>query len=143
MMSMYIDTSGMAKPNPAHDRPAILEQMAQLQSMERGTLSEEYRERPDGVGGTVRLGPYFKHQVWEAGANQSRRVPAEEVPALRQDLANHQHFAELAQDYVELTVQETRARRARAKAGADPEAKKNSRNKARTKTSAKPKPSSS
>ncbi len=133
----------MTKPDPAHDRPALLQQMAQLQSMERGTLSEEYRERPDGAGGTVRLGPYFKHQVWEAGANQSRRVPAEEVPALRQDLENHQRFAALAEAYAELTVQETRTRRAQVKAGADPEAKKNSRNKVRTKTSAKPKPSSS
>ena|SRR6185295_4082891 len=133
----------MTKPNPAQDRSAILQQMAQLHSMERGTLSEEYRERPDGAGGTVRRGPYFKHQVWEAGANQSRRVPAEEVPELRQDLENRQRFAELAEFYVELSVQETRSRRGRAKAGADPEAKKNSRSKARTKTSAKPRPSSS
>jgi hypothetical protein len=111
--------------------------------MERGTLSEEYRERPDGAGGTVRLGPYFKHQVWEAGANQSRRVPAEEVPELRQDLENHQRFADLAEAYVDLAVQETRTRRGRAKAGADPEAKKNSRRKLPRKASAKPKPSSS
>jgi len=110
--------------------------------MERGTLSEEYRERSDGGGGTVRLGPYFKHQVWEAGTNQSRRVPAEEVPELRQDLANHQRFTELAESYVDLAVQETRTRRGRIKAGADPEAKKNSRRTARTNASAKPKPSS-
>jgi hypothetical protein len=127
----------------APDRSALLQQMAQLSSMERGTLSEEYRERPDGAGGTVRLGPYFKHQVWEAGANQSRRVPAEEVPALREDLANHQRFTALADALVEQTVQETRARRAAARPGADPEAKKNSRRTARTKASAKPKPSSS
>ena len=133
----------MSKPAPPHDRAALLQQMAQLSSMERGTLSEEYRERPDGAGGTVRLGPYFKHQVWEAGANQSRRVPVEEVPALRQDLENHQHFAALAEAYMELSVQETRTRRAAAKAGADPEAKKNSRSKASTKASRKPKPSSS
>ena len=133
----------MSKPAPPHDRAALLQQMAQLSSMERGTLSEEYRERPDGAGGTVRLGPYFKHQVWEAGTNQSRRVPVEEVPALRQDLENHQHFAALAEAYMELSVQETRTRRAAAKAGADPEAKKNSRRKASTKASRKPKPSSS
>jgi mannitol-1-phosphate/altronate dehydrogenase len=110
--------------------------------MERGTLSEEYRERPDGAGGTVRLGPYCKHQVWEAGANRSRRVPAEEVPELRQDLENHRRFSELAEAYVEVSVQETRTRRGATKAGADPEAKKNSKNKARRRTSAKPKPSS-
>ena len=132
----------MPKHDPPQKRAALLEQMAQLDSMERGTLSEEYRERPDGTGGTVRLGPYFKHQVWEAGANQSRRVPTEEVPALRQDLENHRRFTALAEALVEETVQQTRARRGRAQAGADPEAKKNSRSKARTKTSGKPKPSS-
>jgi hypothetical protein len=133
----------MTQHDPPHDRPAILQQMAQLQSMERGTLSEEYREHPDGSGGKVRLGPYFKHQVWEAGANKSRRIPAEEVPQLRQDLDNHQRFAELAEAYVELTVEQTRTRRAQAKAGADPDAKKNSRSKSTPKASAKPKPSSS
>jgi hypothetical protein len=133
----------MPKHDPPRDRSELLQQMAQVHSMERGTLSEEYRERPDGAGGTVRLGPYFKHQVWEAGANQSRRVPAEEVPELRQDLENHQRFADLADAYVERCVQETRTKRARAKAGTDPEAKKNSRRKSTTKASAKPKPSSS
>jgi hypothetical protein len=133
----------MPKPTPSLDRPAILQQMAQLQSMERGTLSEEYREHPDGSGGSVRLGPYFKHQVWEARSNRSRRVPAEEVPQLRQDLENHKRFTELADSYVELTVEQTRAKRSQAKAGADPDAKKNSRSKSTPKASAKPKPSSS
>ena len=133
----------MPKHDPARERSALLQQMAQVHSMERGTLSEEYRERPDGAGGTVRLGPYFKHQVWESGGNQSRRVPAEEVPALRQDLENHQRFAALAEAYVDLTVQDTRTRRGRANAGADPEAKKNSRRKSSRKASVKPKLSSS
>lgn len=132
----------MAKLDPACARAALLEQMAQLTSMERGTLSEEYRERPDGAGGTVRLGPYFKCQVWEAGVNRSRRVPAEEVPALREDLENHRRFTALAGAFVESAVQETRSRRGRIAAGADPEAKKNFRRTARTKASAKPKPSS-
>jgi len=132
----------MPKPNPISDRSVLLRQMAELHSMERGTLSEEFRERPDGAGGVVRLGPYFKHQVWEAGGNKSRRVPPEDVPRLREDLQNHQRFAELADSYVELTVAQTRAKRAQAKAGAEPESKKNSRRKSTPKASAKPKPSS-
>ncbi len=132
----------MPQSTPSPDRSAILQQMAKLESMERGTLSEEYREHPDGSGGTVRLGPYFKHQVWEGGSNKSRRVPAAEVPQLRQDIENHQRFAELADSYVELTVEQTRARRSQARAGADPDAKKNSRRKSGPKASVKPKPSS-
>lgn len=132
----------MPKTHPPADPSLILQQMAQLQSMERGTLSEEYRERPDGSGGTVRLGPYFKHQIWEEGSNKSRRVPAEEVAQLRQDLENHKRFSELADSYVEITVEQTRARRSQTKAGADPDAKKNSRSKSTPKASAKPRPSS-
>jgi hypothetical protein len=141
-MSSVIDTGAMPKSTPSDDRRAILQQMAELQSMERGTLSEEYRERPDGSGGTVRLGPYFKHQVWEGGSNTSRRVPVEEVPQLRQDIENHQRFAELADSYAHLTIEQTRARRSQVKMGADPDAKKNSRRKSAPKASAKPKPSS-
>jgi hypothetical protein len=133
----------MPKSNPTSDPAVLLQQMAELHSMERGTLSEEFRERPDGTGGTIRLGPYFKHQVWEAGGNKSRRVPVQEVAELRQDLQNHQRFTELADSYVELTIAQTRAKRAQAKAGADPDAKKNSRRKSTLKASVKPKRSSS
>jgi hypothetical protein len=130
-------------PKPPPNRAALLRQMAEIDSMERGTLSEEFRERPDGAGGTVRLGPYFKYQVWEAGRNQSRRVPAEEVAELREDLQKHQRFTELADSYVELTIRQTREKRAHTQAGADPDAKKNSRRKSAPKPSRKPKPSSS
>jgi hypothetical protein len=79
----------MASSDSSDRRAALLEQMAQLHFMERGTLSEEYRERPDGSGGTGRLGPYFKLQEWRGGTNQSRRVPDGEVAELRQDLESH------------------------------------------------------
>jgi hypothetical protein len=59
----------MASSDSPHRRAALLEQMAQLHSMERGTLSEEYRERPDGSRGTVRLGPYFKLKSAGRAAN--------------------------------------------------------------------------
>jgi hypothetical protein len=125
---------------PPHDRSAILQQMAELNSMERGTLSEEFREHPDASGAKVRLGPYFKHQVWEEGSNKSRRVPAHEVAQLREDLDNHKHFTELANAFVDLTIEQTRIRRTQAGAGADPDAKKNSTRRPKPKPTAKPKP---
>lgn len=131
----------MQKHSSSSEFPAILQQMASLQSMERGTLSEEYRERADGSGGKEKVGPYFKHQIWEAGANRSRRVPSEEAPRLREDIENHKHFAELADSYVNLAIEHSRARRSPTKAGADPDAKKNFRKKSRPKASRKRKPS--
>ena len=85
-------------------RTHILQQMAELHSMEFGSLKEEYRT--NASGGTA--GPYFQLQAWHEGANLSRRVPAEEAPALQEAIANRQKFEALAQEFIELTVERTR-----------------------------------
>jgi len=117
--------------------------------MERGTLAEEYRERPASEGGgTVRLGPYFKHQCWENGRNMSRRVPAEEVDHLREDLQNAQRFDQIISKLASIAVDQGRVRRAalREATGSqptkEPESKKNSGRRRRRNATAKPKPSS-
>ncbi len=62
---------------------AVLGEMATLTRMERGTLSEEYRTGACAPGADpVRLGPFYRHQLWEGGRNVSRRVPPEQVPGL-------------------------------------------------------------
>lgn len=130
-------------------RPKILGQLADLDTLERGTLAEEYRERPAPDGrGTVRLGPYYKHQCWENGRNLSRRVPAAEVGSLRADLQNARRFDQLTSELSELAIQEGRARRAILRetvkdAPSDSrESKKNFRSRPLPKDTAKPKPSS-
>ena len=91
---------------------AILTEMGTITTMERGTLSEEYRSVAASAGGAaLRLGPYYKLQAWEKGRNASRRVPAAEVPAVREDLANYERFTELSEAFVEETIARTRARR--------------------------------
>lgn len=82
--------------------------MAVIERMERGHLSEEYRGGSQQGG---QLGPYFKHQVWEAGSNCSRRVRREEVAALREAIEGYERFGRLADEYVELTVAMTREER--------------------------------
>ena len=85
-------------------RDQILRQLAQLDSMEYGSLRTEHR--PAQGGGTT--GPYYQHQVWEHGKNLSQRIPAAEAPALQLALANRQRAEALAQEYIALTVQLTR-----------------------------------
>ena len=85
-------------------RAEILRQMADLHSMELGSIRAEYRVGPSGE----KLGPYHKHQVWDDGANQSRRVPADEALALETAIANRQTFEQLAARFIELTVRITR-----------------------------------
>jgi len=52
--------------------------------------------------------PFHKLQNWHQGKNQTRYVPAEEVPALQEALAGHQRFQGLAEEFVDLTVRATR-----------------------------------
>jgi len=87
-------------------RAQILRQLAELDTMEYGSLRTEVRPAPGG--GTT--GPYYQHQVWEHGRNLSQRIPAAEAPVLQQALANRQRAEALAQEYIDVTVQLTRRR---------------------------------
>lgn len=134
------------KGNQASEIESILKQIASINSMERGKLTEVYRTRPAPDGsGIVRLGPYYKLQAWENGRNVTRHVPAGEVPSLREDLANHQRFTELSASFENAVIARTRTRRLRSKEQKDADgstAKKNSGKKRVRKGSTKPKPSS-
>ena len=118
----------------ARQRQHVLQQMEQIEHMERGALDEEYRTRlVDGV--EVKAGPYFKHQEWREGRNRSRRVPPAEAAPLRTAIEGRQRFEALAEEFVELTVAATRAE------AAAPESKKNSRRKSAQRSSPKAPPS--
>lgn len=80
-------------------REQILQQMSTLTRMARGKLCRQSR----GPGTT----PFFKLQCWQRGKNHTRYVPADEVPAVQEALANHQRFQELAEQFVSLTVAHT------------------------------------
>jgi hypothetical protein len=106
-------------------REHLLQQMNSLTHMERGKLCRQSR----GPGAT----PFYKLQCWQRGKNHTRYVPADQVPALQEALANHQQFQELAEAFVTLTVRQTRQ-------AAAADGKKNSM-RSRPSATAKPKPS--
>ena len=108
--------------NYPQKRHQLLQQMAQLDTMEYGSLKAEYRPAEAGPSAAP-LGPYFKHQVWHGGHNLSRRVPTEQAPALANAIAHRQTFERLASDYIGLTVEHTR----------QGDAKKNAKSKLRLK----------
>ena len=81
-------------------REQILQQMNPLTRMERGKLCRQSR----GPGTTA----FFKLQCWHQGKNHTRYVPADEVPAVQEALANQQRFQQLAEQFVSLTVAHTR-----------------------------------
>ncbi len=90
-------------------RNEILMEMTKIETMEKGRLTEEYREKVQD-GKSERLGPYYKHQRWEAGRNLSRRVPIGEVEHLREAVEGYHHFQNLADEFVQVTVNMTRSR---------------------------------
>ena len=82
---------------------SLLRQMAQIQTMERGKVCL-LRQGPNG--------PYYNHQVWENGRNATQYVPSDQVGPLQEAIAGYQQFQELAEEYVQCLVQQTRAARA-------------------------------
>jgi hypothetical protein len=117
-------------------RDDILEAMRSIRRMKRGQISEQTLRRT-GAGGTVNeRGPYAIFQRWEKGRNRCRRVPAAELPALKEAVAGYQHFKALAEEFATLT--ETLTERS----GALLPAKKNSRRRPAKGNSPKPKASS-
>ena len=85
-------------------RTTLLQQMAALHTMEEGSLKAEYRTGPSGT----KSGPYFKHQVWREEGNVSKRIPSEDAKPLGEAIANRQKFEALADDFIKLTVADTR-----------------------------------
>ena len=103
--------------NPlAHHRQQILQQMEEIDRMEHGSLQSETRPSQRNPG--QNQGPYFKHQIWEDGANVTRRVSAEKAPALAKAIEGRKEFEKLARQFVDTTVAMTRT-------AASPDSKKN------------------
>src|SRR5665213_1773504 len=82
---------------------SVLRELAQIQHLERGTLSV-IRQGP--------AGPYYNHQCYEAGKNVSRYVPSEQVSEMKEAIDGYHRFQELVQQYAQLMVEKTRVERA-------------------------------
>ena len=88
--------------NPS-DKTRLLEQIAAIPAMERGTLSKyTFKERSNAAG------PYHKLQRWQEGKNHTRHVSADELPAVQSALAGYAQYRQLTEQYADLVIQETR-----------------------------------
>jgi len=86
--------------NHSHALPPILQQIAQIQSMERGKLS---------VIKQSASGPFYKLQAREHGKNVTRYVPREQVPAVQQAIEGYKQFQALPEQYADELITQTRA----------------------------------
>jgi hypothetical protein len=78
------------------ERQGILEQMAAITRMRRGTVNEQYFEVQQKDGSVVRHGPYFLYSRTEKGTSFSRRVTGEEVERYKAETENCRRFKELS-----------------------------------------------
>lgn len=85
-----------------HKRQQILQQMEQIERMERGSLQAE--TRPSKRESAQECGPYHKYQVWEDGHNLTRRVPQEQAEPLAEAIAGRKEFEKLAEQFIDTTV---------------------------------------
>lgn len=86
--------------NQPHSLSSILQQVAQIQSMERGKLS---------VIKESASGPFYKLQARENGKNRTRYVPREQVAAVQQAIEGYKHFQSLTEQYANNVIAQTRA----------------------------------
>jgi len=89
--------------NPKPTPQSLLENIGQIQHLERGTVSV-LRQGPQG--------PYYNHQCYENGRNVSRYVPPEQVTDIQAAIDGYRQVQELMAQYVQLMVEKTRAQRA-------------------------------
>jgi hypothetical protein len=80
--------------------PNVLQQIAQIQSMERGKLS---------VIKESAAGPFYKLQARENGKNLTRYVPREQVPAVQEAIEGYKQFQTLTGRYADEVIMQTRA----------------------------------
>jgi hypothetical protein len=77
-------------------RREILEEMAAITRMRRGTVNEQYFEVRQKDGSVVRRGPYFLYSRTERGESFSQRIGSEEVERYREDTEHCRRFKDLS-----------------------------------------------
>ncbi len=88
------------------ERARLLEQMAQIDHMIRGKLSQQtYRVQRQGQ--LITQGPYYLLQRRENGKNNCQRVSAQELEAIVAGVEGHRKFQQLAEQYALLTERMT------------------------------------
>jgi hypothetical protein len=76
--------------NPPN-KTGLLQQIAAIAAMERGTLSAyTFKERSNDSG------PYHKLQHWQDGKNHTRYVSADELPSVQAAVAGYAQIRQLA-----------------------------------------------
>ena len=78
------------------ERQEILRDMAGIERMRRGTVSEQYVKTRQKDGSVIENGPYFLYSRTEKGRSVSQRITADVLDRYRAETENCRRFKELA-----------------------------------------------
>jgi hypothetical protein len=96
----------MISPSLQQERSQILEEMAHIDRMIRGHVSQQtYHVQRHGQ--TITQGPYFLLQRHENGQNNCQRVGTDELDAIVAGVEAYHRFQQLTERYARLTEQMT------------------------------------
>ena len=90
----------MCPADAESERLAILNQIAAITRMRRGTVNVQSFTRRRKNGALVTQGPYYLYSRTEKRRSYSQRLPAEAVAQYRTETENCRRFKELAQAYI-------------------------------------------
>lgn len=79
-------------------REAIIHQINQIEYARRGQLSEQYYERRNAEGKTVRTGPYYVWQRYVNGKKKSVRIKADQIEHVRKELEQGKNLQALMEE---------------------------------------------
>lgn len=103
--------NGPAMPNHIESlrqkRDRVLQNMQAIDHLRRGSLSQQFFKAPAGQIG--QRGPYFVLQGFFHGKKFCERIPAQEAPAVQEQVDNYRRFQNLAEEYVSLSDEITRS----------------------------------
>jgi hypothetical protein len=85
--------------NAPKSLPSILQEIARIQTMERGKLS---------VIKESSAGPFYKIQARENGKNLTRYVPRDQVAAVQEAIDGYKQFESLTEQYAQQVITQTR-----------------------------------
>ena len=87
----------------------IQRQLAQLGPLRPGSLSQQYQDPKN------KKGPYYQLSYTFQMRSRTEYVSVKSVPQIRRELATYQRYKELNQEWIELSIQQSRLKLKAAK----------------------------
>jgi hypothetical protein len=93
-------------------RQKVLNQIGDIQYMQRGTINEQYLKVPQKGAVPAIRGPYYVLSWNDDGKTRSERIKSGELEQIRQDIKNYKYFQTLTKEFIEITETITKEIRA-------------------------------